>query len=488
MNRVPSLTRDEILRFVKKQGPFLLALLLALVVWNYVFTLATIDFSAGVQPFRASWIGIGQFDFFGLTIHYDFEGWADYDYYYQSWADNFLNGIMPYTDDFNTFIINSVEFPTPYFLPPLYVYLCAFGRLLMVEPFGIGILITSFGFLTVFPVYFISLTLSKNIRVGQIAAITYLFNPLILYHTAFQWLNPAPFVFFMMLSFSFLVRSERLSGVVAMATSALLKQTAFFLALPLVAYFIKRPPKESPDEPTHDEKGHLLSDNIDLVAFMKIVAQVLIFVCAISLPYLLDPRNYLYYLFEKPGGTLLEDVTSLPSSNQPITFAVILILIGAPAWLTQIVNYATFYSILLMIGVALLLVKMLLETKDDRNLEGYWRRILFYTLLLLLWVHIFSPRGIYKYYCVALIPFFCILSTRSMIMKEKESIQATLFMILNPFLLTLGILIPSRLVYLVALLLILLGYTLSKEFALVHEMMNTGLKRVINRVRSIRHP
>jgi hypothetical protein len=486
MNFKFTITRESLLGFFKRHGPLLVILLIAGLFWAFIFAQATIDFVAESKPFRASWIGVGQFDVFGMTIHYDFEGWADYDYYYQSWADNFLNGIMPYSEEFDTIIVNSIEYYTPYFLPPLYVYLCAAGRLLMVEPYGIGLLITSLGYLTAFPIYSIAHTLSRNIRVGQIAALSYLFNPLILFHTAFQWLNPAPFVFFMMLSFSLLVRNKRLSGVIAMVSSAMLKQVAFFLAIPLIGYFIKRPPSFNSEEPVHDDKGRLLSDNIDLHSFLKVVIQVLIFVGAISLPYLLNPRNYLFYLFEKPGGTLLTDVTSLPSSNQPVTLAVLFILFGAPAWLTQIVNLATFYSIFLMIGLSAFLVKMLLEKKDDRNLDGYWRRILFYTLLLMLWVHIFSPRGIYKYYCVALIPFFCILSTRSMLSREGASINTSVFMILNPFLLSLGILFPSRLVYLLVLIVIMLGYVLNKQFSLVCEVLDSGLKRVYAGVRSLR--
>ncbi|MGQ4910787.1 MAG: hypothetical protein ACP6KW_01325 [Candidatus Thorarchaeota archaeon] len=470
---------------IKRHLVLIVILVVGGVVWNLVFTQATIDFlQGGARPFRASWIGIGDFNLFGLTIHYDFEGWSDYDYYYLSWGENFLNGIMPYTDEFNSIVIDSTKFETPYFLPPLFVYLCAAGTYLSSSPFGVGFLITAFGFLTAVPVYGSAAALSNNPRVGHIAALTYLFNPVVLYYTAYQWLNPAPFVFFMMLSFNLLITRHRTSGVLAMAASALMKQIAFFLAIPMVAYLIKRPPRPDDDGPVMDEKGRLVSDSLDIRSLIKASVQVLLFVGALSYPYLLDPSNYLYYILQRPGATLLEDVTVLPDTNLPVTFVVLFILVGAPEWLAQLVNLATFYSVLLIVGVCAALLLMLFEVKDDRDLAGYWRRMLFYTLLLLLWVHLFSPRGIYKYYCVALIPLFCILSTHSMLTKGTEKVQPSLFMVINPFLISIAIMLPSRYVYLSLLLIIMLSYILHKQFAIVHGLLNRASRQLVGRLRA----
>ncbi|RLI58940.1 MAG: hypothetical protein DRO87_04330, partial [Candidatus Thorarchaeota archaeon] len=218
MKRNPSTHRVVVTDFIRRHLVLITILIVGGALWSLVFTQATIDFlQGGARPFRASWVGIGDFNLFGLTIHYDFEGWSDYDYYYLSWSENFLNGIMPYTDEFNSIVIDSTTFETPYFLPPLFVYLCAAGTYLSSSPFGVGFLITAFGFLTAIPVYGSAAALSNNSRVGHIAAVTYLFNPVVLYYSAYQWLNPAPFVFFMMLSFNLLITQHRTSGVLTIA-------------------------------------------------------------------------------------------------------------------------------------------------------------------------------------------------------------------------------------------------------------------------------
>jgi Gpi18-like mannosyltransferase len=142
---------------------------------------------------------------------------------------------MPYTPEFDLLTRDTTDYNVGYFFPPLYLYICVIGKLLQSD-LGIGLILTTFGFITAFPIYGISTYLSGNRQVGTVAAATYLFSPIVLYHTVFEWLNPAPFVFFSMLSFYLLMHNRRFSGALAMTTSALFKQTAFFFALPLVAF------------------------------------------------------------------------------------------------------------------------------------------------------------------------------------------------------------------------------------------------------------
>ena len=443
--------------------PLVIILCFAALVWIIVFNRAMSDFLLA-----RNWNGSGQINLFGFTIPLEFEGWSDYSYYYLTWGDRFLDGYTPYTDAFNN--ISPDEY-VPYFFPPPYLYLCAIGNSLPMYPFGIGLLICVFGFATAFPVYGIAEYLSKNRRVGEIAVASYLLNPLILYHTAYEWLNPAPFVFFMMLSFYLLMKQHRITGTLAMVTAVFFKQTAVFMALPLIAYLLRTPPpKELLDyvsEP-EEEDEYIVGDNLDLRGFLQMVLLILVFGIILSLPYIFDFGNYLYYLLLKPGMTLLDSVTTLPASNIPITLAVPLIVIGAPEPLVQFVNLTTAYSVLLLISMVALSVPILFEAKDDRYLRSYWRRILFLSLLLLLAIHIFSPRGIYKYYLVALIPFFSIVNSEQMISRNIKRIQASLPMIINPLLITVVILLPNRYIYLSFLILVFLSYMLHEHFAVVY--------------------
>ena len=431
-----------------------------------------------------TWDGLGQYNIFGLTVPIQFEGWADYSYYYQTWGNQFLGGYTPYTSPFD---YATPDHYAPYFFPPLYVYLCALGNLLPFGSFGIAILICLFGFATAFPIYGITTYLSQNKRVGEIAVATYLLNPLILFHTTYDWLNPAPFVFFMMLSFYFLMKQRRISGTLAMATAALFKQTAFFLALPLIAYLIKVPPSKGAPTSADDEIKNIdelvWGDQLDVRGLLKMSTIVIVFVIALSYPYVLNFGNYVYHIFLKPGTTLLKDITVLPASNAPITLAMFFILIGAPGILTQTINLATSYSILLLIGVLVPFVLMLLEVKDDRELPNFWRRILFFTLLMLLSVHIFSPRGIYKYYCVALIPFFSILSCERMISQTEGKTPSSLSMFVNPFVLTLIILMPNRFVFIGILLLVMAAYLAYKQFGLIYSLIKIPISHLGMQIR-----
>jgi len=469
--------RSRLLTILRRQIVLILILIVCAVIWSIVFATASNDFlTSGIQPMRYSWNGNGQFDLFGLTITYEFEGYVDYDFYYLSWSEQFYNGHTPYTDSFNVFHYGGVDYDTPYFLPPLFLYLCVIGASL--GPLGPGFLISVFGFATAYPVYCIAHYLSENKRIAEVAVATYLLNPLVLYHTTYKWMNPAPFVFFVMLAFYLLMKRRRFEGALAITMAVFFKQIALFFVLPLIAYLLRKPPEEAnEDEKTiRDEKGDLVSDHLDLTSFAKVAIVVVVFAILLSLPYIIEFRNYFYYMLERPGAVLYEDVTSLPDLSKPITFTTLLILVGAPEGLSALVNLGIYYTLFLLPGVIAVLGLSLFEEKDDRNLRGYWRRIMYLTLLLVFWLHLFSPRGIYKYYLVAIIPFISILSTSRMITKEPREFNTSVWMIIIPFLFGLLILLPSRFVYLALLGLLMLLFILHKVVAAVVGTIETKLR------------
>ncbi|MFQ5832111.1 MAG: hypothetical protein ACE5H4_05385 [Candidatus Thorarchaeota archaeon] len=487
MSKQSSGTSDRLLVLIRRHWLFLIVIVTASFVWTMMFIRAATEFVANPNWPRAVWNGEGSIDIFGYTLAVHFEGWADHDYFYHSWADQFLSGRMPYTDDFNRLFRGSTEYNVIYFFPPLYVYMCALGEIIHPD-IGIGLLISGFGFLTSFPVYGIATYLSQNRDVGAVSAAMYLLNPIVLYHTAFEWLNPAPFVFFAVLSFYLVIKNRRVSGALALTTAAFFKQTAFFLALPLVAVLLKKPPGPlemgDDSEDTESTTKKPTSDDFDLKGFAKIAIIVLLFAGALSMPYLIDFSNYFFYIFQRVGATLLRDLTTPPPINNPITPAVVLIILGAPEWLIQAVNLITYYSVALTLGILPLLAMMLLEVKDDRNLEGYWRRMLFLTLVLLFWAHFFSPRGIYKYYMVALVPFFSIMSTSAICRREPYSARISLPMIAVPLLISFLVLVPDRNFYLLFLFLIILGYVLHKPFSEVYQRVTSPIRRLDTQIRN----
>ncbi|NHJ13611.1 MAG: hypothetical protein EAX95_08030 [Candidatus Thorarchaeota archaeon] len=491
---------NNIAAAIKRNSLLIVILLAGAVVWVWVFNEAAIDFvTNGTRPFRAAWNGYGELDVFGYTIHLNFEGWADHDYFYHSWAEQFLSGELPYTTEFDTIIVNSNSFNVPYFFPPLYLYICVIGKIIHPD-LGIGFIITLFGFITVFPVHGIAAFLSGNQHVGDTAAATYLFSPIVLYYTTFDWLNPAPFVFFAMLSFLLLMKDYRIAGAISMTMSAFFKQTAFFFALPLFAYLLRRPPKKSKqrDDKTPEEESENSDDKLDLLGFAKIAIVVIIYAGIASLPYILDPANYLYNILQRAGATRLRSFTELPASNSPITIAALFVVGGIQAqatpfepfvpllqWLAEATDLLNYYSILLMLGLIPILLLLLLEVKNDNNLRGYWRRLLYLTFLLMLCVHLFSPRGIYKYYTVVLAPFFSILSVSALCNRDSSKVRVSLPMLVNPFILALAIMIPDRNLYLLYLVLILFAYLLRSAFSDTYNLLarpvRIGLRSVVSR-------
>ncbi|MHA2193361.1 MAG: hypothetical protein ACXAAR_08015, partial [Candidatus Thorarchaeota archaeon] len=117
-----NITRDVLVSTLKKHRLFIAVLLLAAVIWTWVFIQAAIDFVTSTVWPRAVWNGYGSIDLFGFSIRFAFEGWADHDYFYHSWANQFLSGLMPYTPEFDLLFQNEAYYNVPYFFPPLYVY------------------------------------------------------------------------------------------------------------------------------------------------------------------------------------------------------------------------------------------------------------------------------------------------------------------------------------------------------------------------------
>jgi len=195
----PKDVRRRVLRFLLEYGILIVILAVGLYVWVTIFQAAVVDYlDSDYWVTRHVWLGPGvnpgEFDLFGFTIYYQFEGYSDYSFYYVHWGHNMLNGVLPYSGDFGKIVIDGVSNANgAYMFPPLTAILYAIGILIPVTEWGIGLLLAAFGYLTVFPVYGLGKELSGNRHVGEVAAFTYILAPNVLYHTAFLWMNPSPF-------------------------------------------------------------------------------------------------------------------------------------------------------------------------------------------------------------------------------------------------------------------------------------------------------
>lgn len=480
---------DRVVKFFIDNALLFVILLVGLEVWAIVFNLAVTDYlDTAFWRSRGVWLGNDTVNLFGYSVSFQFEGYTDYSFYYVHWGHNMLNGVMPYDPNFGHIVLNGYANDNgAYIFPPFYAYLYAAGIALPFDDWGIGFLIAAFGYLTVFPVYGIARELSNSRRVGEVAALTYLLNPISLYYSAFAWLNPSPFVFFFFAGFYALLKGKKYTGTILIVCAALFKQTAWFLGIPLVVYLLVRPQK-SPGETDNSSQvkneavaskkaGTLeaLQKYFDLRGFLWPAILVIAFVAAVFLPFIIATPGFLQNLALATGGFPLDSFTELPGYGSPMRFQVLPVAAGLPE-IAQFLDMIVFYGFLLTFGVMIFFGLMLLERRVDNRPVYYMRRLLLFTLLMMLWVHLMGPRGVYKYYFVLFAPFFSIFSSVKMVTSSEESVPFSYSMLWVPLALSLIIIIPQRTVYLFGVLLIFISYLLAEQIGAAWKVITTPLR------------
>lgn len=489
-------------------------LLIGFIVWALVFNAAVVDYTAtSGWTSRTSWLGpLPDPDtvfIFGYSVEYQIEGYSDYSFYYVHWGYNFLYGTMPYSPEFGYLELNGTTNENgAHMFPPFTSYLYAFGiwlgNLFGWGNWGIGLLIAGFGFLTALPIYGIAKELSSNRRVGEVAALTYLLNPLLLYHTDFLWFNPAPFVFFFFAGFYMLIKERRLTGTLLIVSAALFKQSAWFLGIPLIVYLlVKR--RERPEEDMEttlkkeDTNGSLeeakkkpkrkpkpikevLTGYFDLRNFAISVIIVLAFLGAVMFPYIIAQPDFLNYWRLALGSFSFEgNFVDPPAYNVPMRVQALLIMAGFPEQ-AELLDFIIISGGPMVFGVILFLGVMLLKDRFIGEEKLYLRRILFMTFMMMLLVNIVGARGVFKYYFIAVVPFFSIFSSGRMIRGTGEHVPFSASMALLPIAFTLMILIPDRNYYMLYVILIFALYSMAplidKLYGFVKHKSSVLTKRI----------
>ncbi|MHA2027091.1 MAG: hypothetical protein ACW98U_14415 [Candidatus Thorarchaeota archaeon] len=487
-------------------------LIIGFIVWALVFNAAVIDYTeTSGWTSRSGWLGpIPNPDsvyVFGFTVDYQIEGYSDYTFYYVHWGYNFLYGTPPYTPDFGYLELEGITNENgAHMFPPFTSYFYAFGiwlgNLFGWANWGIGLLLAGFGFLTALPLYGIAKELSSNRRVGEVAALTYLLNPLVLYHTDFLWFNPAPFVFFFFAGFYMLIKERRMTGTLLIVTAALFKQSAWFLGIPLIVYLLvkqREKPIEvqdaeltnsdlSEDQGEIDEKPkpkplmEAMTGYFDLRGFVIGVIIVLVFVGAVMFPFIIATPDFFNYWRLALGSFSFDGNFVDPVAyNVPMRVQALLIMAGLPEQAelldTIIVSGGPMvFSVIIIFGL------MILKDRHIGEEKLYLRRILFMTFMMMLLVNIVGARGVFKYYFVAIVPFFSIFSSARMIRGTGEHVPFSASMFLLPLSFTLLILLPDRNYYLLYVILIFVLYLMSPIIDKAYDTMKRGLGKLTIRV------
>ncbi len=498
-------------RFLIEHRILISVLFIGFIVWALVFNAAVIDYTASSGwTSRSGWLGpIPDPDsvyVFGFTVDYQIEGYSDYTFYYVHWGYNFLHGTMPYTPDFGYLELEGITNENgAHMFPPFTSYLYAFGiwlgNLFGWANWGIGFLLAGFGFLIALPIYGIAKELSSNRRVGEVAALTYLLNPLVLYHTDFLWFNPAPFVFFFFAGFYMLIKERRMTGTLLIVAAALFKQSAWFLGIPLIVYLlVKRREKPVEDldaapstelseiQEKADEKPkpkplmEALTGYFDLRNFAISVIIVLAFIGAVMFPFLIATPDFFNYWRLALGSFSFDGNFVDPTPyNVPIRVQALLIMAGLP-------EQAELLDTLIVSGgpmvFAVIIIFGLMILKDRYNGEEklYLRRILFMAFMMMLLVNIVGARGVFKYYFVAIVPFFSIFSSARMIRGTGEHVPFSASMFLLPISFTLLILLPDRNFYMLYVILIFVLYLLAPILDKSYDLMKRGFRKITARI------
>ncbi len=471
---------DRVIKYLYDHAILIGIMVIGFLIWATIFDWALTDYlNSDLWRTRGVWLGSGTYDLFGYSVTYQFEGYTDYSFYYVHWGNNMLRGVLPYDSDFGYIVLDGyVNENGAYIFPPFYAYLYAAGIALPVDDWGIGFIIVAFGYLTALPVYGLGKELSGNRHVGEAAALTYLLNPSVLYHTVFAWLNPAPFIFFFFSGFYMLVKGRKHTGTILIVSAALFKRTAWFLGIPLVVYLLVRPTlsklKDDAKEAQESPKKPLIQtilDYVNLRGFGTSVILVPCFVLAVMFPYLLATPGVLRNLSLAGGGFPLESFTELPGYASPMRLQVLPVAAGFPE-LAQIMDFIIYYGFLLSFSAILFMGFMFLERRERDRPIYYMRRLLFMTMLLMLCVHLFGPRGVYKYYFTLFAPFFSIFASNKMVTNKDEAVPFSFSMLWLPLLLSLSILLLPRTIYLFCVFLILLGYFLAPQIGAFWNLLN----------------
>lgn len=398
-----------------------------------------------VRVFTLSTYSLNMPDIFWDLIHTEL--YNDYQYFYLSWIPRLWEGAWAYSADMAV-----------YLYPPLWIYTVGvFGSTPSWLP---GLVLFSFNAATGVLVYKIVDRLTDDDTRARFAMMLYMLNPLTLFHGAFMWLNPTPFVFFTTLAFYLALTQREEYAIVTIAIATLYKQFAVVFFPILVILLIKR----KTDLRVRDK----------LVAFLKHTAIYAGLIGLVSLPFLIvSPNEYLNQMFFWNTGTYERLRIFNPGNWMTVHANTFFLWLGFPTWFTD------FIATLIINYVFLILCGLLVyggftflnldEVNDDERFKSLFMKTVLWAFIAIMSVQLFYPRGSYKFYLLALAPFAALLFDY----KDLGLSQKTEFRFqkhhLFPFLMTLAVFLCYRFVY----------FWILGAWVMFYLVMSGELKRIV---------
>ncbi|MGY5854134.1 MAG: hypothetical protein RTU92_11245 [Candidatus Thorarchaeota archaeon] len=341
-----------------------------------------------IRVFTLTNYSLGLPDIFLDVIHVEF--YNDYQFFYLSWIPNLWDGAWVYSFE----IFN-------YLYPPLWIFTVS---LLGWTPSWLpGLVLFAFNILTGPLVYGIMKEVSGDEKRSIFAMMLYLLNPLTLLYGSFMWLNPTPFVFFVMLSFYLAAKNKTNESVVALGLATLLKQFAVIFFPILVIMFIKQ-----------------RSDNTTRRVITSFIRSTLIYsiiVIGVCIPFLLvNPGQFMQQVFFSNQGNYNNLTYFISDLWMPVHAGTFYLWIGAPTWFTDTLAFLTHNYVFLALSGILVYGSFSLRNLRRESVEeqsAYFRKVfsnaILWSIVAILCFQAFYPRGVYKFYLLILSPFLALL-------------------------------------------------------------------------------
>lgn len=336
-----------------------------------------------VRTFTLSTYSLGLPPIFLEIVHVEF--YNDYQFFYLSWVPRLWEGVYPY----------SVEMAV-YIYPPLWIY--TVGLLGNVPSWLPGFILFSFNVGTAIFVHKIAVILTEDERRAIFAMMLYLLNPFTLLYGSFMWLNPTPFVFFIVGAYYFALRNKGPYAIAALAIATLYKQFAVVFFPLLAVYLIKQ-------NSVSGVRKKLISTLTHTGIFCLVAGLV-------SIPFLLvDASTYLGRMILWNTGTLDRLTVFIPDLWMPVHANTFFLWLGAPTWLTDFVAVLLINYVFLIACAIFVYGTFSLTKVDDppSNIRTLFSHMLVWGLVAVLCIQLFYPRGSYKFYLLALSPFLALL-------------------------------------------------------------------------------
>ncbi|MFX1566371.1 MAG: hypothetical protein ACFFCH_10310 [Promethearchaeota archaeon] len=325
-----------------------------------------------------------------ILEHYD-----DWSWYYYPFATQFLEGHLPYTPE----LYEIVPGHQSYLYPPFFLYsLVTFFLFPGVYSLVGGIVF--FDLISGICLYLITFRISHSTFRASLAAVLYFLNPIAIWWTDFLWFAEAVFTTFLIISIFFLVEDQYTLASVFMALATMTKQVAVIF-VPVLFIFAYR--------------KNLRTLVQSLIVFISIIL-------VISLPYLiLMPFDYISIIIGPAGPPLYSGI--MPPWNMPVPLFASFWFLPIP--IRDVIAFIIYSYMPLIITLVLLYSLLLFTTTESSQQLQYL--FIGYALLISLAFYSFFPRGIYKWYAVAIVPFLVLATVILPRVKSPQPSALTIF-------------------------------------------------------------